>query len=273
MRMRLIERRLSLDPPLSREALAHKVGIHPKSLAKIEQGKAQPRPGTRVRLSKALGWSVAELAVALSDEAQNGVAGHVVPSTLTMLASLEQAASELRWWETYVVPGLLQTAEYAAAVESVGPNPATPEEVARRVELRLSRQRVLDRQPNPLRLFALIDASVLHRTTGGAEVMAAQLDHLRAMAERPNVDIRVVPLDGRAHAAGRGGFTLLTADERPTPFMACTEDLGGVRYHESPSLVEAYAALFAHVWEEADELASEQLQQHERQLRGDRRDG
>ncbi len=252
--MRLIERRLSLDPPLSREELAHQVGIHPKSLAKIEQGKALPRPGTRVRLSKALKWSTADLALALSDEPQNGVSGHAVPSTLTVLASLEQGATELRNWEPYVVPGLLQTPEYAAAVESVGPNPSPPEEVARRVRQRVDRQRVLTREPYPLRLFALLDASALHRVTGGPDVMERQREHLRALAGLPNVEIRVVPLDGRAHAAGWGAFHLLTGDG-DSPFMACTSDVMGVHYVEYPGIVQAYDALFAHVWEEADALA------------------
>ncbi|HEV7762048.1 MAG TPA: helix-turn-helix transcriptional regulator, partial [Acidimicrobiales bacterium] len=60
MRHRLVQRRLTLDPPRSREQVAHRVGIHPKTLAKIEQGKADPRASTRARLAEALEWTAAD---------------------------------------------------------------------------------------------------------------------------------------------------------------------------------------------------------------------
>jgi hypothetical protein len=117
----------------------------------------------------------------------------------------------------------------------------------------MARQRVLDR----LRFYALLDASVLLRETGGPDVMAAQLAHLRAMAERPNVDVRVVPLDQRAHAGFRGPFKLVG----PGPTVVVTEDLSsGFSYRDSPTVVKAHAQLWSYLWEGGRDVAQVELQ-------------
>ena len=229
---------------MSQLDLANRIGASSKTVNRYESGQSTPHPSGRKALANGLEWSMAELALALSHEVRNGVVGHKVPSTLTMFASLEQAATELRCWEPVVIPGLLQTESYACAVEAIGTEDVPPDEIARRVAQRIERQRVLD----SLRLFALIDASTLRRETGGPAVMDAQLAHLRSMAERPNVAVRVLPLCERAHAGARGAFTLLTADG-PDPFMACCEDLAGIRYIETPTVVAAHSALWAYLWE------------------------
>jgi hypothetical protein len=172
---------------------------------------------------------------------------------VSFLAQMEESASELRTWEPVAVPGLLQTEAYACAVESVGPDHVAPDEVARRVAQRMARQTVLER----LRFYALLDKSVLLRETGGPAVMAAQLDHLRAMAERPNIEVRVVPLDQRAHAGFRGPFKLIG----PGPAVVVTEDLSsGFSYRESPTVVRAHAQLWGYLWEAGRDVAQVELQ-------------
>ena len=88
------------------------------------------------------------------------------------------------------------------AVERTAAGSPTEEEVERWVRVRLARQAVLDREPDPLRLSVVLDEAVLRRVAGDREVMAEQIDHLVMMAERPNVDIRVLPLDPGTHARG-----------------------------------------------------------------------
>jgi DNA-binding XRE family transcriptional regulator len=284
-RQRLVARREELG--LSRERLGEAVGVHFKTVARWEQGVSVPYASQRPALAGALRWSMAQLALALADDDEddeeqddgrgNGHAGATTaggaPSTngggrgtgvngerrrgrtggVNLLAQMEESASELRTWEPIAVPGLLQIEAYACAVEAVGPEHVTPEEIARRVKQRLARQTVLER----LRFYALLDESVLLRETGGPAVMATQLDHLRDMAERPNVDIRVVPLDQRAHAGGRGGFKLVGAG----PSVVVTEDLSsGFSYRESRSVVQAHARLWAYLWEAGRDVAQVELQ-------------
>jgi DNA-binding XRE family transcriptional regulator len=259
-RSRLIARRLELDPPLSQEQLAHRIGIHPKTLSRIERGLSMPHVRTRKKLADMLRWSTAELALALN-ESDHGDAsnGHQMPAHLTHFASLELSATEMRSWAPLMVPGLLQIEQYALAVERTSLSSPTEAAIAQRVELRLSRQAVLTRDPDPLTLYAILDASVLVRTTGGPAVMAAQLDHLAEMDERPNVSIRVAPLDERTFIAPVGAFHLMSGAAR-TPSLACPTDLMGVQYIENPpSLVEAYVATFAALWERSDELDEVEL--------------
>lgn len=257
MRRRLVERRE--EQGLSREALAHKMDANVKTVQRWEAGTRTPQMAQRVDLAAALDWSMAQLALALSDDESGPLNGHAVPSWLGHFASLEQGAAELRAFEPIVAPGLLQTEDYACVVEGVAPDQPGAAEVARRVAQRMRRQQVLNK-PDPLRLFALLDASVLQRTTGGPEVMEHQLTHLQQMANRPNVEIRVLPLDERAHPAGRGSFSLLTSPDSGLPFIATSEDLTGVTYHDHPATVATYLNLWDQLWSVSDELAKVQLQ-------------
>jgi DNA-binding XRE family transcriptional regulator len=260
MRHRLIQRRLELAPPLSREQLAHRIGMHPKTLGRIERGETEsPYTETRHRLARGLDWSVAEVNRALEDDGSDPIRRHAVPAHLTHFASLEQTAARMMSWAPLVVPALLQSPDYVAAVERTLGEGLTETELAERVAFRLSRQRVVFRETDPLMLRAVIDQSVLLRHPGGAsEILADQLEHLRAMNERPNVEVKVAPLDGRVFAAP-GAFHLL-AGAVGDPYIACPVDLMGVQYLENPpSLVGAYAAFFTTLWEGSDELDQVEL--------------
>ena len=252
MRKRLIDRREELG--LSREALAHKLLVNVKTVQRWESGESTPQMAQRTGLADVLEWSMAQLWLALSETDSTPLNGHAVPSWLGHFASLEQGAVELRTFEPTVMPGLLQTEAYACVVVSVASDRPSPAEVARRVEQRLRRQQVLSK-PHPLKLCALLDASVLHRVTGGPATMAGQLEHLRIMAERPNIEVRILPLDERAHPAGHGSFSLLTSPDSGIPFCATSVDLTGVTYHDHTSTVAAYLGLWEQLWSVSDGLA------------------
>lgn len=244
-RERLAERRRELG--LSQEDIAQTLGVDAGTYGRYERGLMTPRPALHRRLADVLRWDPAQLALALND-GQSPPNGQVVPEWLTLYASLEQGAARVSTWAPHTVHALLQTPGYATAVESVGPVPASAEAIARRVELRMSRQAVLWRQPVPLALHVVVDESVLHRATGGREVMAGQLERLADVG--PSVDLRVLPLDAGVHAAAFGTFTLLWANG-DDPFMAVAEDRTGHRYHEAPHAVDAHRVLFEHLLEHA----------------------
>jgi transcriptional regulator with XRE-family HTH domain len=244
-RRRLVERREELG--LTQAQVAEALDSDAKTIGRYERGETTPRHGQRLRYARALDWTAAQLALALDGDGQSAVhRGPQVLESLSLLAALEQSASQLRAFQPFAVPGLLQTAAYATAVERADP---IPSDVARLVELRIARQAVLSREPTPLRLSVVLDESALLRVAGERHVMATQLDRLAARAELPNVELRVLPLGAGAFAAAFGSFTILSAEGATEPYIVCLADRTGFRYDESRAGVEAHAALFDHLRE------------------------
>jgi transcriptional regulator with XRE-family HTH domain len=163
------------------------------------------------------------------------------PSWLDLYLGLEAGAAELSSFDTYLVPGLLQTPEYAEMVIRGDPD-LTDEEIQRRVELRLGRQKVLDRDDDPVRLWVVIDESVLYRQRGTPQVMAAQLQHLIDVSQRPRVDLQVLPLNAGAHIAQQGSFHLLKfpAEMVGDPGVVYLDLLVEGRYYDEPEQVATY---------------------------------
>jgi hypothetical protein len=101
----------------------------------------------------------------------------VLPNPYEVYIGLEAGAASIRNFEPVVVPGLLQTADYAREIFRNGPIELDPEEVERLLQVRLARQEILTREDRP-RLWAVIDEAVIHRVVGSISVMRGQLRHL-----------------------------------------------------------------------------------------------
>jgi transcriptional regulator with XRE-family HTH domain len=129
-----------------------------------------------------------------------------LPSQLTALIGFESQASQIAEVGIVVVPGLLQTPDYARAVmEAAG---VTALQAETRVATRLGRQAVLSR-PDPPDYAVVLDEAALHRPIGGRAVMAEQLRQTLRLMERPNIAVQVVPYDRGAHAGLAGSFVIL----------------------------------------------------------------
>ncbi|PJE97227.1 hypothetical protein CUT44_13740 [Streptomyces carminius] len=134
----------------------------------------------------------------------------VVPGHAKRLFSVEASAREIRSYEESIVPGLLQTAEYARAVIQAPFRKPFSEQFAlehkksiqRRQELRRQRQLLLEEADSPF-FYALVSENVLNKALGGREVMRGQLRHLYNLAEnKPRVHIRILPFAAMSQAAG-----------------------------------------------------------------------
>ena len=127
------------------------------------------------------------------------------PGYMEFIGLEAEAASEWEW-QLAAVPGLLQTREYAQAIHSAHQQAILkrPGVFDRRVAVRMIRQQVLTTRNPPLELSAVIDESVLLRKVGSREVMSAQLRHLAEMAQLPNVDLRVLPLQSETSLRAEG---------------------------------------------------------------------
>ncbi|TDD27722.1 XRE family transcriptional regulator, partial [Kribbella turkmenica] len=117
--------------------------------------------------------------------------GDVLPSWFHSYLDLESAAQLIRTYELQFVPGLLQTPEYVRAVVQLGRGLIPAEEVERRVALRVNRQEILTR-PSPVRLWAVVDESVLRRPIGGVKSMRLQLEYLLEATHMPNLTLQVM---------------------------------------------------------------------------------
>lgn len=134
----------------------------------------------------------------------------------------EAEAAELRLFQHTLLPGLLQTEDYARAVLSKHPN-ATGEEISERVAGRLKRQVVLDRSAPPV-MWVLLDENVLRREIGNPKIMHEQLLHLVELSQRPNITIQVLSRIG-AHPGLHGAFAIaVTQDHRTIVYLETAAD-------------------------------------------------
>ena len=118
---------------------------------------------------------------------------------------LEEDAAAIRNFQSTTVPGLLQTADYARAMHQAGVPEFSPERIDQLIQVRLTRQRSLTKDP-PLQLWAVLDEPVLHRLVGGYHVMRDQLQRMVEAALLPNVTIQIIPFSAGAHPAMESYF-------------------------------------------------------------------
>lgn len=167
-----------------------------------------------------------------------------LPEEYQSFIGLEAEAASSLEWQVEIVPGLLQTEDYARHVflgyQSVVP--IAPGVVERRVKVRTLRQKVLTRDP-PLQLSVVLDEAVLLRRIGDNELMHAQLQHLVEVANLPNVDLRVLPLhNDRAMLAN--SFVLFSFGEATLHDVVSTESVKSGLYVEDESDTYLYRLFF-----------------------------
>ena len=167
--------------------------------------------------------------------------GEIVPEWLQQLIGLERDAHVLRTYENQFVPGLLQTQAYADAVVQSGHRLAEPEENARRVQLRMERQRRMSEAGAPV-LWALIDEGVLYRPVGGAKVMRAQLAHLLDILRRPGVRLQIASYAASAAATPGTAVTYLRFAQNFLPDVVYLEHMTSAVYLDRLEDVDRYRA-------------------------------
>ena len=177
--------------------------------------------------------------------------GDVLPSWFQSYLGLEASAALIRSYEVQFVPGLLQTEDYARAVVLLGHGRARPEEIDRRVALRMQRQAILDRA-DPVQLWAVLDEAVLRRPIGNPQIMRTQLEALLDAAARPNVRLQIVPFDAGGHSAAGGAFTILRFPDQELPDVVYIEQLTSALYLDKRDDVEHYLDAMERLCVEAD---------------------
>jgi hypothetical protein len=171
-----------------------------------------------------------------------------MPQSAPLFVGLEQGAAQIQSYEAQLVPGLLQTREYADAVARRGTAERAEDVIERHVELRMTRQAVLHREPDPLRLWAVLDEAVLRRVVGSPTIMRDQLRHLAEMASHPKITVQVVPYTHGAHPGmAAGPFHVLRFPWPTDPGVICVEHRSGGVYLEQPHEIDAHTVAFEHL--------------------------
>jgi transcriptional regulator with XRE-family HTH domain len=225
------------------------LGISRAKLYKLEAGKQAAKPQDITVLCGRYGAAAEEISTlqALALATQEASWWHVygddaVPEWFSLYMELEPTASSIRKYEAELVPGLLQTADYARAIYRAFQPDAQDGEIERRVAVRMERQAMVD--PARSRLHAVINEAALLRSVGGPEVMAGQLAKLRKAAG-PEITIDVLPLSAGAHAAMNGSFAIVdfqNPDEDPS--MVYVETASSAAYLQKPADLDRYRAIF-----------------------------
>jgi transcriptional regulator with XRE-family HTH domain len=207
-------RRLREHAGLTGEEVSQRLGWSGSKLSRIELHRIGVKQADLRRLLALYGVdeSYRDELLALAREAkQRGLPQRAAARFPVAPYVFAEAEARSVWnWEPQVVPGLLQTPEYARAVRQLWHQmfPSPPAEIDRWVEVRLLRQQVLNRDP-PLELSAVMDESVLRRRFGDEAVMHQQLEHLLDVAELPNVKVQIYPLDRDQPSLPIGAFSYM----------------------------------------------------------------
>jgi transcriptional regulator with XRE-family HTH domain len=193
--------------------------------------------------------------------------GDVILEGFDLYIGLEDSASQLCWYASKLVPGLLQTEDYARTV--IRPGGWSEEEVERRVHVRIARQALLTRVTAAPTVKVAFGEAVLRCPVGGEEVMAGQLERLMEVMNYPNVSIRVVQFEAGLHPGLHcGPFVMMrfptVGDGRETePPTVYKEGLTGALYLDKPQEIASYDAAFDAIWTAAASEARSMSLLHE----------
>jgi transcriptional regulator with XRE-family HTH domain len=244
---RLTRLRVAVDKT-RREVADAKLGISEATLHRIETGKV-PVTVANVRAlcwlygaDKSVTDALADLAHGTNQQEWWDTSPSI-PDWFKLYVGLEASASRIYSYDGEVIPGELQTEQYARAVFTAE-KPGDEQSARRQAGLRLERQKTLfARTPAP-QLTTILGEGALVRPVGGPAVLKAQIQHLRYISQRHHIDIRVLPWSVGAHAAMAGAFRVLEFADPEDPDVVYLESHIGALYLEEPGEVEEYRRIF-----------------------------
>ncbi len=240
-------RRLREIAGMTQAAVAQRTQFALATVSAYETGKRIPSPEFAVGADKLFG----------TDGYLARLQGLV--DTLSVLpwfrdrVEVERKAAEIREYESYQIPGLLQTEDYARAVIGAARPMLARDAIERAVALRLTRQQILDPdedlpidQEQTPRLWAIIDESALNRVVGSAEIMQEQREHLISLAQLPNITIQVISNNDGVTCGYGKAFTILTSSGNGSS-VVYLEDVRSARYLRDRDEVAQYVLIFDHL--------------------------
>jgi transcriptional regulator with XRE-family HTH domain len=246
-------RRLRDNAGVTIETVADRLDCSSSKISRIETGHigASVRDVTEMLSIYAAGEDLtAELLLLARDARQKGW-WHAYGTVLAgAYVGFEQAASRIKSYDAQLIPGLLQTSDYATAVIRAARPNITIELLQRRLEVRSKRQSFLLAE-DPIDVWAILDEAVFRRIVGSSEIMSVQLQRLLASAQKPNITVQVVPFSHGAHAGMEGTFSILEYAAGVYQDLAFVENAAGGLFLEKDTDLERYRTLFGILQETA----------------------
>lgn len=185
-----------------------------KLIGAYENGRRVPTRDNAAYLDGIVELGTNGSLLVLWDEFADEMNYHAHPVWFQDWPDREAAAKRLRWFEPTLVPGLLQTPDYARAVLSTRFG-VTEEEIEERLTARLERQEILARE-HPPALWVILDEWALRRPVGGRHIMLEQVEHLITAARRTMIHIEIIPAETGAHHGMSGQFIIADFDDQPS---------------------------------------------------------
>lgn len=240
-------RRLREEAGLTIERVAKSLECSDSKISRIENGQvgASPRDVRDMLELYEVAAPQRDALIEIAREARQKGWWHAYRDVPVVPASigLEDTATAMRMYAALLVPGLLQTRDYASAVLRALQPGLDAEEFERWVDLRIRRQSLLDRADAPA-LWAILDEAALRRPVGGPQVMAEQLRRLAEAAGRPNVTLQVLPFGAGEHAGMDGGFTIFGFSRSADSDVVHLDNTTGDLYLENPEEIQRYNEVF-----------------------------
>lgn len=248
-------RRRRLAAHLTQEGLAEKIGYSGGLVSMVETGRRMPKADFAQRVDDQL--QLNGVLLRMWDECRaDGVQLWFIP-----WLEAEQKATTLHSWEHSLVPGLLQTSDYARTLFRGEPL-YQHSKVDQGVASRLDRQAIFDREDPPM-MWAVLDEVVLQRPVGGAVVMRKQLEHLLTMTEHPCIAVQIVPQRSACTPGLLGAFMLAHVQGQDVAYLETANDGKVVASPEDVrNLRTRYDAIRVHALPQAEsgQLIKEWLQ-------------
>ncbi|MET9516876.1 helix-turn-helix transcriptional regulator [Streptomyces sp. NPDC002994] len=160
---------------------------------------------------------------------------------------LETDAASLRVYDPQIVPGLLQTPQYAEALITGALPETAATDVEKRVNVRLRRQERILTDDQPLRLWAVIDEAALRRVVGDKQLMREQLEHLVEQSQLPHVTVQILPFDMGAHPGISGHYAILEFPDAADSSVVYIEGVTSDLYLEKANDVQKYSVMYEHL--------------------------
>lgn len=224
---------------LTSEETAARMGWHPSKMTRLESGRSGLRVHEVTGLLDLFGVTDEEQRASLEGLAREGKRrtwwqpyNDVLSQQYMNLIAFESEAQSIRNYELAMVPGLLQTPDYARAITRGLRPDYSSDEVNALVDVRLHRQNQALSREEPLQLWAILDESVIRRTVGDAKVMTQQLQALAEVSERPNITLQVLPFTAGVHIGLLGSFVILEFPIRSDLDVVYVEGQGSIVYLE-----------------------------------------
>ena len=238
-------RRWRTSAGMSQEQLGQQIGYSAALVGRVELGERSPSLDFAEGCDRTMP-AAGGLFGRLYELARHWEGGY--PSWFAEWVEAERRAITLCTWQPLLVPGLLQTADYARALFLAWHGTDSDDQVDQKVNARIERQTIFQRGDPPA-LWAVLDEGVLRRCVGSAATMRGQLLHLLEVSDRSTITLQVVPSEAGAHVGGLGAFFIAAFANAPSIVYLETADQGQIK--ERPSAVSKISEIFDQVRFEA----------------------